>query len=228
MAICVVTICSASQSFAQQAKDTSVKAERNLIKDGNKAYREGNYAKALQCYDEALLEAPASEAAQFNRAVALTHLANPADSTSKTLDQAVEIYERLGKAAADKSLREKSNYNLGNLAFNQQDYQKSIDYYKRALRINPSNQHARENLRVAQLKLPENDNQNQQQQQQDQQQQQQDQQQQQPQEQQQQEQQQMSGNAEQILQTMQNRENQTREKVKEQPQPVRATTDKPW
>lgn len=38
----------------------------------------------------------------------------------------------------------------------------------------------------------------------------------------------MSGNAEQILQTMQNRENQTREKTKEQPQPMRATTDKPW
>ena len=120
-----MAVISAPSVFAQQPRDNSIKEERNLIKDGNKAYREGNYAKALQCYDEALLEAPMSEAAQFNRAVALTHLANPADSTSKTLDQAIEIYQRLGKAAADKTLREKSNYNLGNLAFNRQDYQQS-------------------------------------------------------------------------------------------------------
>ena len=99
-----MAVISAPSVFAQQPRDNSIKEERNLIKDGNKAYREGNYAKALQCYDEALLEAPMSEAAQFNRAVALTHLANPADSTSKTLDQAIEIYQRLGKAAADKNV----------------------------------------------------------------------------------------------------------------------------
>lgn len=39
----------------------------------------------------------------------------------------------------------------------------------------------------------------------------------------------MSSNAEQILQTMQNRENQTRENAqKEERQAVQRSTDKPW
>lgn len=38
----------------------------------------------------------------------------------------------------------------------------------------------------------------------------------------------MSANAEQILQTMQNRENKTRQEAKEVPAAAPRTTDKPW
>lgn len=207
----------------------STKAERNLVHDGNKAFNDGNYAKALDYYNKALIASPGSEFAAFNRATALSKLSStPEDSTFR---EAISIYENLGQAASNVTIKEKANFNLGNMAFQQQDYPTSIEFYKETLRINPSNTRARENLRVAQLKMPPQDeNQDNQDQQQDQQQQEQDQQQdQQQQEQEQQQQPDLSNNAEQILQTMQNRENQTREKTKETEVPTgQRTTDKPW
>ena len=76
-------------------------------------------------------------------------------------------------------------YNLGNLAFIQEQYGQAIEAYKEALRLNPEDDHARRNLRIAQLKKNDQDQQNQDQQQQQNQDQNQDQQQQQQQQQQQ-------------------------------------------
>ena len=60
------------------------------------------------------------------------------------------------------SVAEKAFYNLGNLAFNQQQYQQSIEHYKNALRRDPSDDKARENLRLAQKRLEQqNQDQNQ-------------------------------------------------------------------
>jgi len=203
----------------------STKKERNLVRAGNTEFNKGNYAAALRLYDEALGVSPTSDAARFNRAVSLVKLSNPNDSSSTNIADAAKIYEDLGRTAKDMTIKEKAYYNLGNLAFHQQDYGKSIEYYKKVLRNNPANQQARENLRVAQLKMPDND----QNQDQNQEQQQEQQQQQQNKQQQQQQQQQMSSNAEQILQTMQNRENQTRENAKEEERPAAVRgTDKPW
>ncbi len=228
-AVLAVLLVAVASVTASAQKDTSVKAERNFIKDGNKAYADGNYQKALDLYLNALEVAPSSEPALFNKALSMVMLSGGQDSTM--IKQAMDIYERLGKSASDTSIKDKANYNLGNMAFNRQDYKQSIEYYKRVLRSNPSNMKARENLRVAQLKLPpedQNENQNQQQQQnQDQQQQQQQDQQEQQQQQQQPEQQ--SGNADQILQSMQNRENQTRKDTEKKEMNVgAASTEKPW
>lgn len=220
----ILTIICAS-TFVYAKDDNSVKAERNLIKDGNKAFDAGNFQKALDCYNQALEIMPMSEAAVFNKALALTRLSGGQDSTM--MAQAQKLYQGLSTTATDTSIKEKANYNLGNMAFNSQDYAKSIEYYKRVLRSNPSNLKARENLRVAQLKLPPEDQQDQDQDQ-DQQQDQQDQQQNQQQQQQQQPQPQQ-GNSEQILQSMQNRENQTRKDAEKKEVNVNAAiTDKPW
>ncbi len=216
----------------------STKEERNLIKKGNKEFADSNFVAALQDYTQALAASPGSEPAIFDRAAAIYNYAKTQDGGKRDtlMAQAVEIYESLGNHASDLNVREKANYNLGNIAFAQQDYKKSIEYYKRVLRSNPANQRTRENLRVAQLKLPpedqnqdQNQDQDQDQQEQNQDQQQQEQEQQQDQQQQPQQQQEMSSNAEQILQTMQNRENQTRENAqKEERQAVQRSTDKPW
>lgn len=148
--------------------------------------------------------------------------------------EAAQIFQSLIDDAKkyDKEIAEKSFYNLGNMSFNDEQYDQSIELYKSSLRLNPDNQQARENLRLAQLKKQEQEqnqdqqNQDQQDQQQDQQQQQQEQQQQEQQQDQQQQQQQqpqeqpMTQSAQQILQSMQNKENATRRKVKEEEQPV--------
>ena len=44
----------------------SVKAERNLIKEGNKAFADSNFVEAFALYEKALAENPSSDAALFN------------------------------------------------------------------------------------------------------------------------------------------------------------------
>lgn len=226
---------------------SSQKRERSYIHEGNKLYNDHRYSEAEIAFRKALQENEASEVAQFNLASALLHqisLASGQEDGNKTEQEALQILNNLSKTATNSDIAENSFYNLGNVAFNKQQYQQSIDYYKNALRKNPDNDKARENLRLAQLKLEEQQNQNQdqqqnkdqqnQEQQQDQQEQQQEQQNQdqeqeqnqdqnqnssQKQDQQQQDKQEQGGisdrNAEQILKAMENQENATRKKIDE-------------
>lgn len=218
----------------------SYKAERNSIRRGNKLFKEDKFYEALEAYDEALKENGSSIRGRYNKAVTLLQLQNE-DNKGTSADprvQAAGIFNELLSDAKqfDKDIAELSYYNLGNMAFNDAQYDQSIECYKSALRINPDNMEARENLRLAQLKKQEQeqdkDNQDQQEEEQKQEEQQQQQQQQNQEEQQpqQQEQKPMTNSAQQILQTMQNKENATRKKVqaKEEPATGRPQPEKPW
>ncbi len=139
----------------------TTRQERNLIREGNKLYREKRFAEAEVLYRKALEAAPASEAATFNLASSLLRQSGSADPNAGNtpIKDAVSLFQRLAQSAQDISIAEKSFYNLGNIAFNQQNYQQSIDMYKNALRRNPDNDKTRQNLRLAQLKLKEQQNQ---------------------------------------------------------------------
>ena len=63
-------------SLLTDASAKSVKAERNLIKEGNKAFADSNFVEAFALYEKALEENPSSDAALFNKAVTLTYMAN--------------------------------------------------------------------------------------------------------------------------------------------------------
>ena len=211
----------------------SYRDERNFIRHGNTMANDSNWHRALEYYQKALHVNAGSIVGRYNRAVALQHLASSDNNLrQQAMQQLAELLPDARKH--NPAVARDAFYNLGNMAYNDEDYAKSIERYKQALRLNPGNNLTRQNLRLAQLK--------QQQQQQDkdkdkdkqeqEQQQQQNQQEQQNQEQQQQEQQQqqqpMTQSAEQILQAMQNKENATRRKQKEPAQPGLRTTDKPW
>ncbi|MCH5220986.1 MAG: tetratricopeptide repeat protein [Muribaculaceae bacterium] len=222
---------------------SSYKSERNAIRKGNAAFDKKLYHEALEHYNDALKINAGSIRGRYNKAVALLQLQSD-DNKGTENDPRVaahSIFEEVITDAKyyDKPIAEKSFYNLGNMEFNDERYDNSIEYYKSALRINPDNMEARENLRLAQLKKQQQENQDQNQEQnQDKQEQQQEQQQQQEQNQQEEPQEQqpqpqepkpMTQSAQQILQSMQNKENQTRKKVKEQEPPARRQqSDKPW
>lgn len=147
------------------------KQERNLISQGNALYRQQRYAEAETMYKKALTYSPNSEIARFNLSSALIRQSGSTDANkgNTPLSDAMQLLTDLEANAQDVSIVEKAAYNLGNLAFNQQNYQGAIDHYKNALRKNPDNDKARENLRLAQKKLEEqnknqdkNQNQNQQ------------------------------------------------------------------
>ena len=202
----------------------SYKAERNDIRRGNKLYEEKKYHEALKEYGKALEVNAGSIRARYNSA--LTMLQFQSDDTKNTENdarkQALNLFQSLIPDALqyDRPIAQRSYYNLGNIAYNDEQYDQAIEAYKAALRLKPDDMAAKENLRLAQLKKQEQEqNQDQNQDQQDQQQQQQQEQQQQP----------MTQSAQQILQSMQNKENQTRKKVKEQEPPAgRPQTDTPW
>ncbi len=142
------------------AEDTSTKKERNFIKDGNEKYESGNYSDAEVLYKKALEQNGMSDIANFNKASALMKQSGntPADSPNNPLFVADSIFNALSQSSNNTQIKESSFYNLGNIAFDKQDYQKSISMYKHALRINPNNDDARDNLRLAQLKLKEQQN----------------------------------------------------------------------
>ena len=216
----------------------SYKAERNDIRRGNKLYEEKKYHEALKEYGKALEVNAGSIRARYNSA--LTMLQFQSDDTKNTENdarkQALNLFQSLIPDALqyDRPIAQRSYYNLGNIAYNDEQYDQAIEAYKAALRLKPDDMAAKENLRLAQLKKQEQEqnqdqNQDQQDQQQQQQQEQQQQEQNQDQQQQQQQQQPMTQSAQQILQSMQNKENQTRKKVKEQEPPAgRPQTDTPW
>lgn len=220
----------------------SYKDERTAIRRGNTYFNKGQYHEALENYNKALEVNSGSIRGRYNAAVALLQLQSD-DNKGTANDPRVQAGAMLEELIADaknydKEIAGKSYYNLGNMAYNEEKYDRAIEMYKSSLRLFPDDLQARENLRLAQLKKQEQENQDQnqdqnqdKQDQQEQQQQQQQQQEQQEQEQQQQQQQQqpMTQSAQQILQSMQNKENQTRKKVNEQEVPAgRPQTDKPW
>lgn len=115
------------------------------IEAGNGFYRQQQYAQAEKEYRKALESDPAEERAGFN-------LAN----TNYRQDQKVEAVQRytaLARDAKTRSVRAGSYYNKGVVLSGQKNIEESIEAYKNALRLNPADQDARDNLQKALLEL---------------------------------------------------------------------------
>lgn len=140
----------------------STKRERNSIKEGNELYGKQRYAESEVAYKKALEENPDNATAQFNLASAYLKqrgedLSNKGDSLVRTADAMLAKIVQ----SPDLRLAESAAYDRGNVAYKGEDYGAAIEHYKNALRRNPENNQARENLRLAQLKKQEQDQQNQ-------------------------------------------------------------------
>ena len=125
-----------------QDKPVSTKKERNHITKGNTFYEEGKFKDARKQYQDALEENPASVVAKYNLGLSEIMIGSNPNDTSETAKKilesgarAMEQIANLGNRRSD--LSSKANYNLGNLAFNSEDYPKAVDYYKLSLRLNP-------------------------------------------------------------------------------------------
>ena len=135
------------------AQVNSTKHERNFIREGNKMYSEKRYADAEKAYQKALQENESSLIAKFNLATTYLRQANVNDTTKNgLLEQSMNMLNEVA-ATADNALASKAYYDLGNIYYNQKNYAASVEYYKNALRKNPDDNKARENLRLAQKQL---------------------------------------------------------------------------
>ena len=219
-------------SYADDTQNKGNKTERVEIRRGNKEYNSNNYVGSEINYRKALESEPSSQTATYN-------LGNSLYKQGKYSD-AIKEYEKVIMSESDDKKLSEAWHNIGNSYFMEKNLAKSIDAYKNCLRINPKDEEARYNLRMAQLLLEQQqqDQQDQKQEQQEKQNKDQQQQQQQQQnnkqenkEQQQQQQTNMSQeNAQQILDAMQQDERNTQEKVRKamMEQRKKRRTDKEW
>ncbi len=128
--ICILLV---SNSYAQE--------ENAIIKKGNDAYRENEYSKAADAYSEAAKLNPKNPAALFN----LGNATYKADKKEEAIAAYEEAIEQLNAPV------EKGNayYNKGVVLQNDKKLPECIEAYKNALKLDPANEDARQNLQKA-------------------------------------------------------------------------------
>lgn len=211
------------------------KAERDLIRRGNRFFKDSVYVDAEVNYRKALEVNPKSTVSMFN-------LGNTLALQNK-LQEAMEQYVGAAKIEKDKSNLAQIYHNMGVIFHSQKDYAKAVEAYKQSLRNNPKDDETRYNLALAQKQLQvqqqnqdQNQDQNQKEQEKEQDKQNQNQDQQKNQDQQQQPSQpekkdnEMSKeNAEQLLNSVMQDEKDVQDKVKKQQQVIQGTRlEKDW
>jgi tetratricopeptide (TPR) repeat protein len=137
--------------FAQTKPDIA------LIRQGNGLIGNKKYNEAEICYRKALAQNPKSAAAAYNLALSL--------QLQKKTEEALKQYENAILLTEDKSQKSSAYHNIGNAYCASQEWEKAIEKYKAALRINPSDMDTKYNLAFAQNKLKQQQQQQQQQQQ---------------------------------------------------------------
>ena len=129
--------------FTASVTDVGAQDSRRLVEEGNALYEEGKFAEAHERYLEALAASPSSSLINFNDGNALY--------SGSDYDRALEAY-RAAIMAGDGGVVAPAWYNVGNAFFRQQKLQESLDAYKEALRLDPSDLDAKHNLeRVLEL-----------------------------------------------------------------------------
>lgn len=115
------------------------------IKAGNEFYRLQQYEQAEQKYADAARIAPANTTAKFN-------LANTIYRRGRN-PEAIKSYEELAAFDNNGGMRAKAFYNKGAILSKEKKLEESIEAYKNALRQDPADQQARENLQKALMEL---------------------------------------------------------------------------
>lgn len=120
--------------------DVVAQTDRQLIRQGNKLYRQQNFAKAEVEYQKALAKNPRNTQAMYNLGCALMQLQK--DSA------AVQQFENAGKAETSKLRKAMVYHNIGFICQKHQMYGEAIEAYKESLRNNPSDNETRYNLEL--------------------------------------------------------------------------------
>ena len=112
-----------------------------IIKQGNDAYKKGDYKNAASLYKTSLSKDSKNINAKFN-------LGNALDKQNDAVD-AEKFYDEVASASTDASLKAKSFYNKGVAEAQQQKLTEAIESFKQALMLMPEDDEARENLQKA-------------------------------------------------------------------------------
>ncbi len=144
--------------FAMFFLSASAQKENSAILKGNEAYRAKEYSKAGDQYRKALEQSPGNNVANFNLGNTLFR-----DNMG---DKAIAQFDAVAKAGTENLAKADAFYNKGVVYTSQKKLPESIDAYKAALRLNPEDSLARQNLQRALNEQKKQQDQNKQKQQQ--------------------------------------------------------------
>lgn len=133
--VCVFSV----NSFAQ--KDNAI------IKKGNELYNKQDFEKAANQYLKVIEKSPYNEVAQFNLGNALYKSNKP--------DEAVTAFDNAISQSKNKDKKAQEYYNKGVVQQNNKKLPECIESYKNALKLNPADEDARQNLQKALLQQKE-------------------------------------------------------------------------
>lgn len=114
--------------------------DRQYIRQGNKQFRNGNYAEAEVAYRKSVEKNPRNAQAVFNLGNAL--LAQKKDSA------AVEQFEQAAKIETNPQRKAMAYHNMGVVCQSHQMYGEAVEAYKEALRLQPKDDETRYNLEL--------------------------------------------------------------------------------
>ena len=139
------------------ALTASAQADRQYIREGNKQFRMGDFAKAEVSYRKAVEKNPKNPQAAYNLGNAL--MAQKKDSA------AVQQFEQSARIETNPLRKSAAYHNMGVICQTHKMYGEAIEAYKNALRNNPNDDETRYNLVLCKhLKKKQDDKQKQNQQ----------------------------------------------------------------
>ncbi|MBC7935783.1 MAG: VWA domain-containing protein [Rhizobacter sp.] len=126
---------------------TSAQSEKQTIKRGNTAYDTANFSAAATSYTKVLQKNPDNAIAQFN-------LGNALYKSDKKAD-AIGAYDKSINKLSKPVEKGNAYYNKGVVLHNDNKLPECIEAYKNALKLDPNNEDARQNLQKALKKQQE-------------------------------------------------------------------------
>ena len=110
----------------------------SAIEKGGTLYEDKKYDEAIKSFIDAQIESPENPKLKYN--VANAHY------KMKNYEEAAKNYQDVAATAQDIQLEEKSIYNIGNCMYRQGKLEEAVEYYKKALELDPNDQDAKYNL----------------------------------------------------------------------------------
>jgi tetratricopeptide (TPR) repeat protein len=132
-AVLLLIITLSAPAFAQN--------EKVIIKEGNDAYKKKDYPAAADQYNRVLQKNPGNTTAQYNLGNALYKSEKP--------DDAVVAYDKSISRLTKPVQKSNAWYNKGVVLHNEKKLPECIAAYKNALKLDPNNEDARQNLQKA-------------------------------------------------------------------------------
>jgi Ca-activated chloride channel family protein len=131
------------------ALSASAQSDRQLIREGNKQFRLGQYDKAEVSYRKAIEKNPKNAQAQYNLGNAL--MAQKKDSA------AVQQFQQAAQLETSPLRKAAAYHNMGVICQTHKMFGEAIDAYKQALRQNPQDDETRYNLVLCQRQKKKQD-----------------------------------------------------------------------